>query len=67
MLKLADARRIIGENGVRREALKALSERLVELAAQRTKFDATDFPPPQPGSGETAYVSSVWQREASNA
>ncbi|MFM0293925.1 MULTISPECIES: cysteine dioxygenase family protein [Paraburkholderia] len=51
---LADARRIIGENGVRREALKALSERLVELAAQRTLFDATDFPPPQPGSGDTS-------------
>jgi len=51
---LADARRIIGEKGVTREALKALSERLVELATQRALFDAADFPPPQPGSGDTS-------------
>ncbi|MFB9127125.1 cysteine dioxygenase [Paraburkholderia dipogonis] len=51
---LADARRIIGEKGVTREALKALSERLLELATQRSLFDAADFPPPQPGSGDTS-------------
>ncbi|MBW0447743.1 cysteine dioxygenase family protein [Paraburkholderia phenoliruptrix] len=51
---LADARRIIGEKGVTREALKALSERLLELATQRALFDAADFPPPQPGSGDTS-------------
>ncbi|MDR6419167.1 putative metal-dependent enzyme (double-stranded beta helix superfamily) [Paraburkholderia phenoliruptrix] len=51
---LVDARRIIGEKGVTREALKALSERLVELATQRALFDAADFPPPQPGSGDTS-------------
>ena len=51
---LVDARRIIGEKSVTREALKALSERLVELATQRALFDAADFPPPQPGSGDTS-------------
>jgi predicted metal-dependent enzyme (double-stranded beta helix superfamily) len=51
---LVDARRIIGEQGVTREALKALSERLLELATHRTLFDAADFPPPQPGSGDTS-------------
>jgi predicted metal-dependent enzyme (double-stranded beta helix superfamily) len=51
---LADARRIIGEKGVTRQALKALSERLLELATQRALFDAADFPPPQPGSGDTS-------------
>ncbi|MFM0007024.1 cysteine dioxygenase family protein [Paraburkholderia dipogonis] len=51
---LADARRIVGEKGVTREALKALSERLLELATHRALFDAADFPPPQPGSGDTS-------------
>lgn len=51
---LADARRIIGEKGVTREALKALSERLLELATHRALFDAADFPPPQPDSGDTS-------------
>ncbi|MFM0412988.1 cysteine dioxygenase family protein [Paraburkholderia aromaticivorans] len=51
---LADARRIIGEKGVTRGAIKALSERLLELATHRTLFDAADFPPPQPGSGDTS-------------
>jgi hypothetical protein len=40
---LADARRIVGEKGVTREALKALSERLLELATHRALFDAADF------------------------
>ncbi|SEF01005.1 Predicted metal-dependent enzyme of the double-stranded beta helix superfamily [Burkholderia sp. WP9] len=51
---LADARRIVGEKGVTRGAIKALSERLLELATHRTLFDAADFPPPQPGSGDTS-------------
>ncbi|WP_168795784.1 cysteine dioxygenase family protein [Paraburkholderia aromaticivorans] len=51
---LADARRIIDEKGVTRDALKGLSERLTELATHRALFDAADFPPPQPGSGDTS-------------
>ncbi|WP_144109710.1 cysteine dioxygenase family protein [Paraburkholderia sp. BCC1886] len=51
---LADARRIISEKGVTRAALDSLSERLVELATHHSLFDAADFPPPQPGSGDTS-------------
>jgi predicted metal-dependent enzyme (double-stranded beta helix superfamily) len=51
---LGDARRIIAEQGVTRQALDALSERLLELATHRELFDAADFPPPQPGSGDTS-------------
>jgi predicted metal-dependent enzyme (double-stranded beta helix superfamily) len=51
---LAHARRIIAEKGVTREALSALSERLLDLATRRALFDAADFPPPQPGSGDTS-------------
>jgi predicted metal-dependent enzyme (double-stranded beta helix superfamily) len=45
---LADARRIIAETGVTREALSAISSLLLTL------FHAAAFPPPQPGSGDTS-------------
>jgi predicted metal-dependent enzyme (double-stranded beta helix superfamily) len=51
---LADARRIIGEKGVTRDALNAISGLLLELATQQALFDATDFPPPQRDSGDTS-------------
>jgi predicted metal-dependent enzyme (double-stranded beta helix superfamily) len=51
---LADARRIIGEKGVTRDALNAISGLLLELATQHALFDATDFPPPQRDSGDTS-------------
>jgi len=51
---LADARRIIDEKGVTRDALNAISGVLLELATQHTLFDATDFPPPQRDSGDSS-------------
>lgn len=51
---LADARRIIEESGVTREALSAISALLLDLATQHTLFDATEFPPPQRDSGDTS-------------
>lgn len=51
---LADARTIIDEKGVTREALAAISARLLELATHRALFDSADFPPPQRDSGDTS-------------
>ncbi|WP_114814853.1 cysteine dioxygenase family protein [Paraburkholderia kururiensis] len=51
---LAGARRIIEERGVTREALNAISARLLELATRSELFDAADFPPPQRDSGDTS-------------
>ncbi|HXZ09918.1 MAG TPA: cysteine dioxygenase family protein [Paraburkholderia sp.] len=51
---LADARRIIDEKGLTRDALNSISELLLELATHRELFDATDFPPPQRDSGDTS-------------
>ncbi|MDR7009804.1 cysteine dioxygenase family protein [Paraburkholderia strydomiana] len=51
---LADARQIIGEKGVTRDALDAISGLLLELATQHALFDTTDFPPPQRDSGDTS-------------
>ncbi|SDH36081.1 hypothetical protein SAMN04487926_104107 [Paraburkholderia steynii] len=51
---LAGARKIIDDKGVTRDALAAISARLLELATQRTLFDAADFPPPQRDSGDTS-------------
>ncbi|BBQ00373.1 cysteine dioxygenase [Burkholderia sp. SFA1] len=51
---LADARRIVGEDGLTRDALGRLSERLAELATRSDLFDVDDFPPPQAQSGDTS-------------
>jgi predicted metal-dependent enzyme (double-stranded beta helix superfamily) len=51
---LADARRIIDEKGVTREALDAISARLLTLATHRALFNTADFPPPQRDSGDTS-------------
>jgi predicted metal-dependent enzyme (double-stranded beta helix superfamily) len=51
---LADARRIVDEDGLTRAALSRLSERLAALAAHADLFDATAFPPPQAQSGDTS-------------
>ena len=56
---LADARGIIAEKGVTRGALKAISELLLDLATRHRLFGATDFPPPQPDSGDTATRASA--------
>lgn len=52
---LEDARQIVKERGVTRAALDALSERLETLAREHAAlFDARNFPPPQPESGDTS-------------
>jgi predicted metal-dependent enzyme (double-stranded beta helix superfamily) len=51
---LDDARRIIGEQDATRDALAALSQRLLELAAHADLFPSSDFPPPSADSGDTS-------------
>jgi predicted metal-dependent enzyme (double-stranded beta helix superfamily) len=52
---LDDVRGILATEGVTRVALDAISERLLALASQDAAlFSADDFPPPQPGSGDTS-------------
>lgn len=51
---LADARRIIEETGVTRDALSAISALLLELATHNALFDSAQFPPPQRDSGDTS-------------
>jgi predicted metal-dependent enzyme (double-stranded beta helix superfamily) len=51
---LGDTRRIIGEEGVTRASLAAVSDLLLGLATRRSLFTAADFPPPQPDSGDTS-------------
>jgi predicted metal-dependent enzyme (double-stranded beta helix superfamily) len=50
-----DVRAILATEGVTRVALDAISQRLLTLASQDAAlFSADDFPPPQPGSGDTS-------------
>ncbi len=52
---LDDVRRILASLGVNRAALDALSERLQDLPQHHgALFSSADFPPPQPGSGDTS-------------
>jgi predicted metal-dependent enzyme (double-stranded beta helix superfamily) len=50
-----DVRAILATEGVTRTALDAISLRLLALASKDAAlFSADDFPPPQPGSGDTS-------------
>ncbi|AMM16711.1 cysteine dioxygenase [Burkholderia sp. PAMC 28687] len=50
-----DVRAILATEGMTRTALDAISLRLLALASKDAAlFSADDFPPPQPGSGDTS-------------
>src|SRR5919108_5735537 len=46
---VADVRQIEKRNGVTRESLERIKERLIRLAARQDLFSTSDFPPPAPG------------------
>jgi len=46
---VADARAIEAREGVTRDSLEKIKQRLTRLAARRELFTAQDFPPPAPG------------------
>ncbi|HLE66171.1 MAG TPA: cysteine dioxygenase [Burkholderiales bacterium] len=46
---IVDIRRIEASEGVTRESLKHIKQRLIRLAAHKDLFSATEFPPPAPG------------------
>ena len=46
---VADVRAIEARDGVTRESLEKIKQRLIRLAKHQELFTAADFPPPQPG------------------
>lgn len=56
---VAAVRRIEAEQGVTREALKAIRAELLALAAQGELFPAADFPGPEDGRGDRLYTLSM--------
>jgi predicted metal-dependent enzyme (double-stranded beta helix superfamily) len=46
---VTDVRTIEKRDGVTRESLEKIKQRLIRLAARRELFSASDFPPPEPG------------------
>src|SRR5512138_2352490 len=47
---VADVRAIERREGVTRDSLEKIKQRLMRLAAQQALFTAAYFPPPEPGS-----------------
>ena len=56
-----DIREIESDLGVTRAGVEAIRDRLIELAARRELFPPEDFPPPEPGSGESSYMYRLAQ------
>ena len=48
---VADLRTIEKRDGVTRESLEEIKQRLIRLAARQELFSASDFPPPPPAPG----------------
>jgi hypothetical protein len=46
---VADVRAIEERQGVTRESLEKIKQRLIRLAARQDLFSPSDFPPPAPG------------------
>src|SRR4051812_18703403 len=46
---VASVRAIEQRDGVTRESLEKIKQRLIRLAARRELFSPSDFPPPEPG------------------
>ena len=56
---VADVRAIEARDGVTRESLEKIKQRLIRLAARRELFTAEDFPPPQPGGKRNSCLYRV--------
>lgn len=56
---VADVRQIEKRDGVTREGLEKIKQRLMRLAARQELFTAADFPPPAPGGKRNSCLYRV--------
>ncbi len=56
---VADVRAIERTEGVSRESLDRIKQRLMRLAAQQELFTASDYPPPEPGSKRNSCLYRI--------
>ena len=56
---VADVRRIEAEQGVTRQSLEAIKQRLMRLATRSDLFSAADFAPPQPGAKRNSCLYRI--------
>jgi predicted metal-dependent enzyme (double-stranded beta helix superfamily) len=56
---VADVRAVEQRDGVTRESLEKIKQRLIRLAARTDLFTASDFPPPQPGGKRNSCLYRV--------
>lgn len=56
---VADVRAIEARDGVTRESLERIKQRLIRLAARADLFTASDFPPPEPGGKRNSCLYRV--------
>jgi predicted metal-dependent enzyme (double-stranded beta helix superfamily) len=56
---VADVRQIEKRDGVTREGLEKIKQRLMRLAARQDLFTAADFPPPAPGGKRNSCLYRV--------
>jgi predicted metal-dependent enzyme (double-stranded beta helix superfamily) len=56
---VADVRTIERRDGVTRESLEKIKQRLIRLAGRGALFTADDYPPPQPGSKRNSCLYRV--------
>ena len=56
---VADVRAIEARDGVTRQALEKIKQRLMRLAARTELFSAADFPPPQPGGKRNSCLYRI--------
>src|SRR5207253_9410733 len=56
---VAEVRAIERADGVTRESLEKIKQRLIRLAARQDLFTARDFPPPEPGGKRNSCLYRV--------
>ena len=56
---VADVRAIEARDGVTRESLEKVKQRLIRLAKRRDLFTPADFPPPQPGGKRNSCLYRI--------
>ena len=56
---VADVRQIEKKDGVTRESLEKIKQRLMHLAARQDLFTAADYPPPKPGDKRNSCLYRV--------
>ena len=56
---VADVRRIESAQGVTRESLEKIKQRLMRLAARSDLFSSADFAPPQPGGKQNSCLYRI--------